>query len=487
MATPDTYSAVVQDQLEAVDIVRDVYEGTLAVRAKGQVYLPKFEREQVTDYGARVAQSVLYNAVEKTVEGLTGMVFRRDPVLGEDVPDVIAAHLENIDQTGRHVAVFAADFFQGGMIDGVSYLLVDFPEVEEGRFRTRAEELRAGLRPYWVQVPLRDVRRIRWAVIDGMMQVTHFAYVVRTIEADGFEERLVTRVRQLTLEVDGDARRVFLNVWRQESLAKNETAADVVVGGSWEREVEDRALGIDLIPVSPFYGKRRSFMVGVPPLLDLALENILHYQVRSDRQNVLHIASVPIPHLAGVDTQGGSVTVGPYEAIITSEQGKAQYMEPMGHALPESRAELQDIEQRMGSLGLAMLQRQSRAAETAAAKRMDKAAGDSQLARAARNLQDCLESALFFHARWLGLEDGGSIEINRDYDTSPLEANLVRALSELESRGQLTLRTLLTALKTGEVIPDSVDVDAEMVALEVEGVETLAGARRLEREAGAVA
>jgi hypothetical protein len=483
MATPDTYSAVIQDQLEAVEIVRDVYEGTLTVRAKGQAYLPKFEREQAEDYGARVGQSVLYNAVEKTVEGLTGMVFRRDPVLGEDVPPEIAQHTENIDQTGRHLAVFAADVFQQGIIDGISFVLVDYPEVEAGRFRTRAEEARAGLRPYWVQIPLRDVRRIRWAVIDGMVQATHFAYVTRTIEAEGFVERLVTRVRQLSLEVDGDARRVYLDVWRQESATSAGAGLPDAygTGGSWEQEVEGRHMGIDLIPVSPFYSKRRSYMVGVPPLLDLALENILHYQVRSDRQNVLHIASVPIPHLAGVDTQGGSVVVGPYEAIVTSENGKAQYMEPRGHALGESRAELQDIEQRMGSLGLAMLQRQSRAAETAAAKRMDKAAGDSQLARAARNLQDCLESALFFHARWMGLDDGGSIEISRDYDTSPLDANLVRALSELESRGQLTLRTLLTALKTGEVIPDSVDVDEEMNALEVEGIETLASARRANR------
>jgi hypothetical protein len=489
MPTPDTYSSVILEQLDAVDLVRDVYDGTLALRAKGQVYLPKFEREQLSDYGSRVSQSVLYNAVDKTVEGLTGMVFRKDITVGGDVPEEILPHIENIDQTGRHLSVFAADVFQSGMIDGISFVLVDYPTVGEGQFITRAEEEGAGLRPYWVQIGVRDVRRIRWAVVDGRMQLTQFAYLTRTIEGrDDFTEVVIVRVRQWSLINEGGVPRVVLDVWRQEVQPTETIAQDgsrIGAGSEWIHEVVARPLGIDMIPVHPFYGKRRAYMVGVPPLLDLALEDILHYQVRSDRQNVLHIASVPIPHLAGVDTQGGSITVGPYEAIITSEGGKAQYMEPRGYALGESRAELQDIEQRMGSLGLAMLQRDTRASETAEAKRMDRAAGDSQLARAARSLQDCLESCLYFHATWMGLPDGGSVDVNRDYDNATMDANLVRALSELEARGQLTLRTLLTALKTGEVIPDSVDVDEELVSLEVESVETLAEVRRRDVAGGA--
>jgi hypothetical protein len=49
-------------------------------------YLPKNPRESLEAYQRRVDVSVFHNAVELTVEGLTGMVFRRPIVLGDDVP-----------------------------------------------------------------------------------------------------------------------------------------------------------------------------------------------------------------------------------------------------------------------------------------------------------------------------------------------------------------------------------------------------------------
>lgn len=470
-ASPATRSQLIADQVAKATIVRDVWEGTLRIREAGEAYLPKFEREQDHDHQRRVAEAVLDNAVAKSVGGLGGLVFRRDPTL-VDVPDEIEEDWANIDLQGREGVMFAHDVFREGWLDGLHAILVDYPVVEEGRFQTRAAELAAGLRPYWVQIPLHDILRVRWQVRDGQPVLTQFAWMSRSLEeVDEFKEEAVQRVHQMDLVEEGEEARVLRRSWRSVTARHDEDSSgwlDRLRGADkqrtrWEIEDEGRVMAIDEIPVVPFYTGHLGFWRASPPLLDLALENILHYQVRSDRQNVLRIASVPVPVIAGGEAEGQSITVGPYEAIQVSENGSATYMEPQGNGLAESRNELEDIEARMASHVLGVLQRDKRAAETAESKRISKAAGDSQLGASARKLGGALIDAMRLHAKWRDLEAfEGQVEVNRDYDTNPMDAQLVNALSQVADRGQLTLETLLGALKRGEVLPEDLDVEEEV-------------------------
>jgi hypothetical protein len=40
-------------------------------------------------YNYRLARAIFFNAVERTLHGLVGMVFRKEPKLGDDVPEAI--------------------------------------------------------------------------------------------------------------------------------------------------------------------------------------------------------------------------------------------------------------------------------------------------------------------------------------------------------------------------------------------------------------
>src|SRR5690606_31498094 len=105
--------------------------------------------------------------------------------------------------------------------------------------------------------------------------------------------------------------------------------------------------------------------------------------------------------------------------------GDAKYVEPDGNGLEAMEKRIAKSEQRMALLGLSMLHSESRAAETATSKRIDKAESDSALSAHARASQDAFEEAIRFTAKWLGVEltetgPGRWLALNKDFTDLPM-------------------------------------------------------------------
>jgi hypothetical protein len=471
---PDAKGLAYERQAEALEIVSDVYAGTLALRKKGEKYLPRFPKETVAGYETRKSMAVLYNALARTVNGLNGMVFRKDVVLGADVPPAIrgdekglGGHWENIDLAGRHGAVFGRDIGAAAIRDGHTHVFVDFaPPVEGQPPRTLLEESERGLRPWWIHIAKGALIRFRTESVDGRLVLTQAAWVEQIVVPDGrFGEREALRIRDYQLARSPEDQ-VFV-VWQVHEKRKNEKGEEV-----WA-VVDTGTMTRSSIPLVTIPGNATGFMESSPALLDLALENIGHYQVRSDRRNSLHIAGVPIPVLIGL-AEEAELEVASDTGFRLPLGGDAKYLEPTGAALSEMREELRDIEQRMAALGLAMLQRDTRAAETAEARRIEKSETDSQLATVARAIQDGLEEALQIHAEWLDLEDGGSVTVNRDFERQQLDAQAIAQLRAMVLDGQLSIDTLWERLVAGEILPESFDAEEERARIEEGDVERVA-------------
>lgn len=470
---PGTPSLSYLEQAPPVEICRDVYDGTLRLRRRGRKYLPQFPKESDEAYAERLGRAVLFNAFRKTVRALTGMVFRKDPAFSDDVPEAIKPHLENIDLADRHVAIFAADGFQAKLIDGHGYILVDWSGPEGAR--NAAEEGEA--RPYWVWIDKLQVIRFRSTQRNGEIVLTSFAYIETDVVEDGeFKEKEIERVRQYDL-VEGD--RVQYRSW----------VRDVDSGGTWEPEEAGKLLGprMTRIPVVADYGDRTGFMKSDPPLLDLAIENLEHYDVRSDRRQSLKTGSVPIFATIGVDGEDvQTFAVGPSIGLALPEGADAKYIEIQGTAFDATRQELQDIEQRMSALGLAVLVRKDRVQRTATESENDRIEQDSDLGAMARATGDALEEALQLHAMWMGLPEGGSVEVNRDFDARPMDAQMVSVLSKMVGEGALSLDTLWDILMQGEILPETFDPEIERDRLQNAGTGEMAAvveALRRERSA----
>jgi hypothetical protein len=203
--------------------------------------------------------------------------------------------------------------------------------------------------------------------------------------------------------------------------------------------------------------------------LDVAYLNVAHYQTWSDYAYAIHKTNVPIFVTSGMsmeDEHGNPIEIvlGPNTGVnIPDPTGDAKYVSHNGNSLGSTKQALDDLKSDIGTLGLAMLAPQKRAAETAEAKRLDKATSDSGLAVAARALQDAVDRALSIHAEYLRLDTGGTIQINRDFEGNAMDPGVMRAYGYLGETLGLPLDVIITELQAGGRI--STDFDAEELEL----------------------
>lgn len=480
---PSALSHAAARQQKALKIVRDAWGGTEAIKDSGTTtYLPKHPGEDGPNYRSRLQRSVFFNAFRRTIEGLAGLVFRKDPVLGDDVPAQIQEHWENIDLAGTHGDVFARDLLADALTAGHNAILVDYPDTG-GVALTLADE--APLRPYWVPILKDNILSWRTEQIQGRTVLIQAVLKECTyVPAGEFGEKEQTRYRVLYLDALGPA-------WRLLEIVDNKRV--VLVGeGRFSNQVE---IPLAEIPTS---GKR-DILDSDPPLLDLAYLNLAHYQQQSDYFHSIHKTCVPVLFGAGITNRDadGNVTelvVGPNTAIMDpNPEASLQYVSHSGEALGSCKAALDDLKSDMATLGLSMLASEKRVAETAEAKRLDKATSDSALAVAARGLQDGIERALGFHARYLLQPLGGSIEINRDFEGLSMDAATMNAYASLIAQG-LPWDVVIPELQLGGRIPEDVDPEelslqmaAEQAAKEEDKREALDMQQQMQQDQGGIA
>ena len=471
---PDYINDLCERQLADVELVRDVYAGTGHMRRCREKYLPKHAAEEPDDYDRRLKRATLFNAVRRTAHGLVGMIFKEDPIL-EGVPDQVREHLENIDLAGRDISVFAKDIAKDVVLDGHAVILVDHPPAltdEQGRttgefYGGLAVERAVRLRPYWVQIKKQDILNVQWEVRNGAPFLTLFVCRETVTRPKGmFGEETVERFRVL--------RPGSVEVWERE--VENNAERFVLV--------EESRTSLSYIPVVPVHANQTGFFESTPPLLDLAYENIDHWVNRNEHKMSLARARIPMPVFINTQEDGGVKWGSNYSIRLTGEGADAKMLESTGAALDASRDDLKDTALNMAALGLSMLVRETRAAETAEGKRIDRAESDSQLATIARGLQDALDMALWMHADYLRIDRDrvGHIEINRDFTDTEMSPQMLQVLLAACQANKISVDTLWSIMQAGKVLPEDFDPDIERDALESQTAESLAAVRAMMQE-----
>jgi hypothetical protein len=452
---PDYANAAHTSMSKAWTIVKDVSGGTARMREAATTYLPQEPAEKSPAYNRRLNRSVFFNAYDRTRDALVGMVFKNDPKVGDDVPGEIQNHLENIDLAGSHVDVFTKELFKDAF-EGHAFILVDMqPALPPGS--TRADEIQAKRRPYWVKYKACQALNWRTSVINGETVLSQITFEEKTNEASGeYGEQTVCRYRVFRL-VGGV---VSWTVYRK------------AVGNSPQDEIVQEATGtmsdFNKIPVAVVYGNRLAMLESSPPLEDLAHLNIRHYQNYSDYAHILHVAQVPILVRTGINTEDESIEVSVGRTIdVPNPEGRVYWAEIQGPGIEAGRRELQDQEQRMALMGLSMLSQKTDSNVTATEIRSNNLQESSDLSTMARSLQDAIEMALEFHAKYLGMKSGGSVKLGVADSDLMLDAPMVLALSNAVDKGQLTLETWINILQRG--FP-GVELADELKKLEAEAI-----------------
>lgn len=422
-------------------LVEALMAGTLAMRKKGKEYLPQEPAEEEEDYKNRLDRSFLFGAYKRVTTQIAAKPFQKPVALGDDVDQGIKDLAEDIDQRGNNLSVFAARRFREFMQYGVCHWLVDFPPaLPEGA--TRADELAADMRPYWV--PIHPKNLIGWRIEEqgGKPVLTQIRIRETASIDDGpFSERVVERVR--VIEPDN------WQLWE-----KGEE--------NW-RMVSDGPMTLGFIPlVTVIAGESKSNMIARPPLEDLAWLNLEHWQSSSDQRHILHIARVPILFAAGFNTED-ELQVGPNKVVIAPDANAGlSYVEHSGAAIDAGRQEIQDIEEKMMMMGLELLTKRE-GEVTATQAGIEAASSNSQLGMFVQALQDGIELGLAYTAAWLKLpiEAGGTAEVFKDFATLENRDADIDKLIEMRRMGEISRETFFAELKRRGFVPDDFSVEDE--------------------------
>lgn len=402
---PTTMSPTVERWQPEMFLCRTLYGGWETVAANCRAFLPIHPKEDPQDYYIRVKRPTFYNAFARTVHALAGTVFKVPPE-PQGIPEEIQAlYDDDIDLQGTEGNAFLLHTFTDALITGLAGIFVDMPKNTGGLTRLEAQQL--DIRPYWTLVPKDAIVSFRTDVVNGKSVLGQLVFKQCVHEPMGeFGVQVYDRLRVFRRTDTG----VAFEAWEQTGKSSRFKLV----------EGPEEFRGVTEIPFAPIYTARRDFMDATPPLIDVANLNLLHYQLNSDLHHAAHIANVPFLCVIGADVD--SLVVGPNRAVGIPgkpDEVNLKWMETTGASLGSTRAILADLEEQISNLGLGMLQRNSRAAETAQKAALDRLEQDSTLAAIVSDLENGIELALYYTSQFMGLDTWGRFEFTRDFTIDP--------------------------------------------------------------------
>lgn len=445
--TVDQRSPAVELMANNWPVIAALMEGTVAMRAASKTYLPQQPREDDEDYKYRLSTATLFPALRRTVGVMAGKPFSKEVTLGKDTPEPIEKLAQDIDGEGRSLHSFSADLMQETVSFGFGGVLVDFTRTE-GQARTLADERAMRARPYWVHIKHDQILGWKAERVGDQLVLTQLRFKESKEEPDGeFGTVIIPRVRVLTPGA--------WQVWEKRGQDKEYKLA------------ESGTTTLDVIPFVPFYGIRAGFMIGLPPLLDLAFMNVEHWQESSDQKDSVRFARKRLLVLLGLDDEK-QLTAGSSYALKMPQGADAKIVQGSAESVTVGRAEIDSLEERMIQTGAELLV--AKPGERSATEASNDAeANKSELQRIVESFEDSIDQCLQLTAKWLKLEEGGHASLYKDFAAGSLSEATAQLLLSLQQGGIITKGRVIRENQRRGVLAADIDPDDELAAVAEEG------------------
>ncbi|WP_321991516.1 DUF4055 domain-containing protein [Marispirochaeta aestuarii] len=446
---------------------RDAVAGEDAVKARREAYLPKKSVSQTREeYDAYLQRALYFNATGRTVEGLVGLMFRRDAAVV--FPDAMQEIMDDVTLDGISLQELTKQAAQDAVIAGRGGILVDYPTVDTKEVDNLRAYEKAGIRPYATYYSAEAITN--WAEgrvgnSNVLTRVVLFEIEVEEKSNDEFESEEIKQYRVLDLTETGYRQRLFrlTNQGGSEGWTAVEEYYPLMNGKP-----------LPYIPfefIGPRYGETS---VQKSPITDLAITNISHFRTMADLENGRHWCGSPTPVFTGqfVSESGDEVTevkLGSESGIHMSEGSDAKYMEFKGDGLGELREADQQKRDMMVVLGARILspdKRQTEAAETALIHR---AGENSTLASIARSVSRSVTRIMEYLRDWSVGSGEVSCEINTDYMPTEMTPQELKETVAAWQSGALSSIELFERLKAGEIVRADKSYDEHQAEVESDG------------------
>lgn len=419
--------------------IRDAIAGEDAIKAAEVEHLPKPAGQDSYDYKQYLKRSLFYGASGRTVQGLVGAIFRKEPII--EIPSRIEPLLENVTLTGLPFANFAKMTVEETISMGRCGVLVDRPTGEDGQ---------AYLRLY----PAESI--INW----------------RTVNDDGVEklEQVILHEERQRAEADGFGTE-FYNVYRVLNLTEEgyevsvyeegeDAGGDLVYSAVESYEPKKRGERLDYIPFIFISPNDLTPPVDKSPILDLVNVNLSHYRTQADLEQGNYLTSSPTPYIVGQkNAENAAWSIGSGTIWFLSDGASTGMLEYTGAGLSFLEKSLDRKQAMMALLGAKLLEESKRTAEAAETLRIRGSGESSILSSIAETVSQGLGRALEWMAEWEGVDADISVELNKDFMDAKLTPQELTALVQAWQAGAMGQADMLYNLQRGEMLRPDANID----------------------------
>lgn len=431
-----------KDAKKRYDIIRDCLGGEISVKDKGTKYLPMPNStdsgdENTQRYAAYKLRATFYNVTKRTLDGLCGQIFVREPVV--QVPNGLDSIIKDADGGGVSLTQLSKEAVQNTLGYGRSGLFMDYPATTAPA--TVAQLAKGDIRPTFTLYAAWEILNWR-TIVRGARELLSLVVLEEKYiaEDDGFEAKEKTQWRVLRLKDN-----VYtVEIWKMEGVG-NFRATETFV------PTDANGKTFDEIPFTFIGAKNNDHVVDEAPMYDIAALNIAHYRNSADYEESAFMVGQPTPVFSGLSEDWvknvlkGKVMLGARGAVSLPVGGEATLLQASPNTMPFEA--MQHKEKQMVALGARLVEQRS-VVRTATETNKDSSTESSVLASAAKNVSAALTWGLEWAAKFIGITDTKIVfSLNTDFDIATMTPEMRRQLIEEWQSGAISWEEVRTNLR----------------------------------------
>lgn len=458
-------------------LINLLMRGTAAIRARGEEFLPRLNKETSENYDRRLSKAVLAPYFKRTVNFSTGKAFYTPLKMlpkkeNEKVDPRIQAIIDDATTRNENLNVFSANAFRDGWAKGLGFIYVDAPSYDENEVRTVADlkkKFPGGVRPYFLYVKPEQMLDI---MCDSSGRIIFAKMIEYYQDFDATTAKTVVKSK-LRIVTPNQIGIYYANDEQNQTTDTQRDAQSYKQYSLSTKESYKNSIGI--VAIAPFYtGEKHGDFECSSALNDLAYCNIQYYQNESVHENAVCAAEFPLLVGLGFDNNT-ELEIGPHKIItIKDPQADLKYVEHSGNALQVGKENLEELRIKMAYCGLKALKSDytsnNSKSTTATEIKIDNIDTNAQLRIAANSFTDAIDLAFYFASLFLSIvkadaEDADSpvyASLEGIFSMTTDDINEIVQLMNLEETGKLRLETLLLEYRRRNILASDVNIASEV-------------------------
>lgn len=441
-------------------LIRDACAGEREVKAEGRRYLPKFDGMTEGDYVAYRDSATYYAFTGRTVNAMSGTIFKRRPVF-TGVSPTLKKKLRKITLSNNSFQAHSKFVTSEILKMGRHGVLVDYPAGSQ-----------TDLQPYIASYIAENI--LDWATAtDPVSGRTVLSYLVLrefVLGRNSFNQQTYfARYRVYRLEPAEGSTNAVCTVQVYERLNEHADLTSDYAGT--KVVIKRRGQALDFIPFRFFGAQQSEPFVELSPIRDIAFLNMSHYRSYAHLEHGRFYTGFPIYTVEGDvgEDSAGSFAIGPAKVWLLPQNGKANLLEFNGQGLKFLETALEIKEAQAAALGGRMIGVTSRSVSESDNQAKFKERNEQALLL---DVAQSLDEGYTIILQWLAWMGGATkeqadaieVEFNKDFTFDLSGAREFRAIHQMYKDGVIPVDVFYDYLRKHEVIPDWMNRD-EFVAL----------------------